>query len=123
MNDKGGHKAVAKAAGLTRYNTGRACSSGHLSDRSVANGTCCECARLRAAGAYAGLGPEEKQEYLAGRRAYNKGNLELFRAYAKRTNAQRRQRTPPWSETKEILQFYKSCPAEMHVDHIVPLTG
>jgi hypothetical protein len=33
------------------------------------------------------------------------------------------QRTPLWSERKQILQFYKNCPEGYHVDHIIPLQG
>lgn len=34
-----------------------------------------------------------------------------------------KERTPTWSQSKEILQFYKNCPEGYHVDHIVPLKG
>jgi hypothetical protein len=34
-----------------------------------------------------------------------------------------RNRTPSWSQSKDILQFYKSCPQGHHVDHIIPLKG
>jgi hypothetical protein len=32
-------------------------------------------------------------------------------------------RTPPWSESLEIADFYSSCPKGYHVDHVVPLRG
>jgi hypothetical protein len=32
-------------------------------------------------------------------------------------------RTPTWSESLEIADFYENCPKDMHVDHIVPLRG
>ena len=31
--------------------------------------------------------------------------------------------TPPWTEIKEIREFYMNCPEGHHVDHIVPLRG
>ena len=32
-------------------------------------------------------------------------------------------RTPKWSETLEIFDFYANCPKGYHVDHIIPLRG
>jgi hypothetical protein len=32
-------------------------------------------------------------------------------------------RTPGWSETAEIAEFYYNCPKDCHVDHIIPLQG
>ena len=42
-------RAEAKALGKTRYNTGRPCKHGHMSDRMTCSGTCCECLRLTVA--------------------------------------------------------------------------
>lgn len=39
-------RAEAKAAGLTRYFTGKPCKNGHLSARVASNAQCLECARL-----------------------------------------------------------------------------
>ncbi len=33
------------------------------------------------------------------------------------------QRTPKWSETEKIAEFYKHCPNGWAVDHIIPLQG
>jgi hypothetical protein len=33
----------ARAKGLTRYTTGRPCKHGHITERMVSSGTCCEC--------------------------------------------------------------------------------
>tara|TARA_R110000823_G_scaffold310365_1_gene435250 strand:- start:47 stop:604 length:558 start_codon:yes stop_codon:yes gene_type:complete len=43
-------------------------------------------------------------------------------SHAKR-RAAKLQRTPSWSETDVIKQFYLNCPKGMHVDHIIPLQG
>lgn len=36
----------AEQLGQTRYNTGKPCPAGHLSDRSVSNSQCIECANI-----------------------------------------------------------------------------
>lgn len=41
-------KKEAISLGLSRYFTGKACINGHVSERSVATGHCCECERTRA---------------------------------------------------------------------------
>jgi hypothetical protein len=82
-----------------------------------------ECAKKDAALNYWCMSDEQREAYLASAREYNRQNLELFRAYAKRTHAQRRSRTPAWSESRQILEFYKRCPDGCHVDHIIPLQG
>lgn len=45
------------------------------------------------------------------------------RVYQAQVRALKLQRTPSWSETEDILQFYNNCPAGYHVDHIIPLQG
>jgi hypothetical protein len=41
-------KAAARAAGQTRFfsSEGKPCRSGHIAERLVSNGKCCECLRL-----------------------------------------------------------------------------
>lgn len=34
-----------------------------------------------------------------------------------------KERTPPWSETNLIYNYYNNCPKGYHVDHIIPLRG
>jgi 5-methylcytosine-specific restriction endonuclease McrA len=45
-------RSEAKAAGLTRYFTGKPCSNGHLCERMVTNQDCVDCMRARSAKAY-----------------------------------------------------------------------
>lgn len=108
---------------LSHYFTGKPCKYGHIAIRHVSSRTCYECTRIRENDRYQNLDDIAKTVYLADQREYNRNNAHLFRAYAKRTNAERRTRTPPWSEHKEILQFYKNCPPGYEVDHIIPLLG
>lgn len=106
-----------------RYFTGKPCKRGHISDRYVSNRECCECAYLSSKVSQENRNEETKEQDKKYMQGYDKRNLHLFRAYAKRTHAERRTRTPPWSERKEILEFYKNCPPGHHVDHIIPLQG
>lgn len=45
------------------------------------------------------------------------------RARCAKRKAVKLQRTPPWSETEAINEFYANCPEGYHVDHIIPLQG
>ena len=47
----------------------------------------------------------------------------IRRAGVAKRRASKQQRTPIWSETEEIKEFYKNCPEGYHVDHIIPLQG
>lgn len=52
MNEAHTHRVVisrkdAKSIGIKRCFTGKACKSGHICDRSVSNGNCVECSRLK----------------------------------------------------------------------------
>jgi hypothetical protein len=35
----------------------------------------------------------------------------------------KKHRTPPWADLDKIKEFYKNCPKDMTVDHIIPLQG
>lgn len=115
--------AEASAQGLRHYFTGKKCKNGHIAPRHVTNRTCMECSKKLAVLDYWCMDDARRETYLEAQREYNKLNADKFRAYAKRTNAQRRTRIPKWSERKEILAFYKNCPPGYHVDHIIPLQG
>src|SRR5690554_3380578 len=40
-------RKCARELGLSRYYTGKPCKHGHVSERLVINGSCCECSRLK----------------------------------------------------------------------------
>lgn len=58
----------------------------------------------------------------AHKRSYTKNEVALRERRA-HNRALRRHRTVPWTERKEILEFYKNRPDGYHVDHIIPLNG
>lgn len=37
--------------------------------------------------------------------------------------AEKLKRMPAWADKKAIAEFYKNCPKDYHVDHIIPLRG
>lgn len=73
-------KADAKASGLSRYFTGRACINGHLSQRQVSNGNCVACVaesweRFAIDNPFARMDARDKyRKSEKGRAAHNKAN-------------------------------------------------
>ena len=81
----------AKAAGLTRYSTGKPCFAGHISERQVSDCRCTECARIYQSiyakyadkntnarhRAYEKAHPEKKREW---RKKWMAKNIVAFRA-------------------------------------------
>ncbi len=54
---------------------------------------------------------------------YRKANLKRYAAHSAKRRASKLQRTPVWSETLRIQEFYEACPDGHHVDHRIPLQG
>lgn len=54
---------------------------------------------------------------------WQKNNKELRRFWEAKRRAAKLQRTPPWANLDAIKEFYKNCPENMTVDHIIPLQG
>jgi len=63
-------RAHAKECGDRRYFTGKPCPHGHIFERNVSGGGCCECARVRALETYH-KNPEESRARAAAYRAAN----------------------------------------------------
>lgn len=76
---------------------------------------CKECVSNNSVGQYT-------RHYEAHQRSYekNKGVIASRNATAKQA---RKLRVVPWTEEKEISEFYKNCPEGYHVDHVIPLQG
>lgn len=111
-------RAAAKAAGLKRYVSGRACPKGHTGERFVSNCGCVACLLEQSRSAY----------------ARNRGaRRERYRQYAKDHPAENRERSsasryggtrvPAWADREVIQDFYRNCPPGMVVDHVFPLNG
>jgi hypothetical protein len=75
-------RAQARAAGLDRYRTGKACKHGHFDERRVNDGGCIECSRAKAV-AWRAANYEKEQARTA---AYSKAHVEERR---KAKNARR----------------------------------
>lgn len=134
-------RAEAKAAGKTRYYTGRPCAAGHVVERYVSKRCCVRCSL------------EQQQTDLKQRRAYNaayyaahrllaqqrtsayeKANREQTRARCALRRARKLQATGRYSDTDILALFklqrgkcahvwcLKSLTTCYHVDHVTPLS-
>lgn len=128
-------RADAIAAGLKRYNTGKPCKNGHMSDRHV-NGSCLACDRDRLKREY--QDPVEHARRSEAYRNWKAKNVSYVSEYLSEWVKKNRHkvnayfsahrkgvvnRTPAWANLEAIERIYKDCPNGMHVDHIVPLNG
>jgi 5-methylcytosine-specific restriction endonuclease McrA len=77
-------RAEARAQGLIRYFTGRACKRGHIAERHVSNLTCVECQREKSAARYPLRDREKERERLA---KWRDRNREKVNAKSRRANA------------------------------------
>ncbi len=127
----------AKANSLKRYYTGKPCKHGHIAERRIHDGACCECQRLTYLEYQANNVEKErkrKKEWMAEWRdnhddiaSYNK---ELYQRYSDgyklRSHIRMkhvRKATPEWVDSKALAEIYKNCPEGYHVDHIIPIKG
>lgn len=133
----------AKANNLARYNTGKKCKHGHLSDRYTKTRTCIVCSNIDAANRIA----KNHEEQLARQKKWRLANPEKQKQYSQNwlknnqhknvmkkrmRDASKLQRTPSWlndGHKFEIESIYQYCSAlravnlKYEVDHIVPLQG
>lgn len=64
--------------------------------------------------------PEKYKKRYSNWSSQNK-HIEREKSAARRVRTKKQ--TPIWARKKDIRNFYKDCPANYHVDHIVPLKG
>lgn len=124
-------RADAIAQGLKKYFTGKPCKFGHISEKYVDNYGCVECINGRVKQDRQTNEGKERQR-ISNSKQYNNAQarwrnsnrgIALRNATTVRRRASKLQRTPVWSETKAIKQFYLDCPEGYEVDHIIPLQG
>jgi hypothetical protein len=133
----------ATALNLLRYNTGKPCKHGHLSDRFTSNGACIGCIdkwksenpdkvekiKQVSNGRYFS---SNREKVLEKHREWHRKNPSKRLALENKRRAAKLQRTVPWLNAGhkfEIDCVYKYCSAlrmaglKFEVDHIVPLQG
>jgi hypothetical protein len=72
-----------------------------------------------------------RQANLDKARAYNreqskrwqKANSDIRRGQTAMRRSRQDRQMPAWVDANELYEIFKACPADMHVDHIVPLRG
>jgi hypothetical protein len=121
----------AKAAGLTRYFTGKPCKNNHISERYVSKRSCISCeldwysknkdtVKKVNDTKWRNLNKNRKK---VSQRVYSQKNKQLINAKNRTRKASQKQRVPKWADIGKIKEIYKNCPKGHHVDHIVPLQG
>jgi hypothetical protein len=97
-------RSEAKSKGLKTYFTGKPCPQGHMAERSVRSGTCCECKRLVSA-AWNSRNKTQQQEYGRAYRAARGEDLlakkrEYQRSWNQENAEQKRLRDAEYSSIK-----------------------
>lgn len=67
--------------------------------------------------------PEKYEKYKETNKIWVKNNLPKLAAKRAKRRASLLQQTPKWADLKAIEEFYKNCPDNHEVDHIIPLKG
>ena len=121
----------ARAAGLTRFFTGRPCTKNHMSQRTTVNGGCFRCNNELGNQLYHGEGPEERKLRRKNERAWKKANPEKVKVatHARRARQLAAEGSHTSDEIKELIRRQKGkcayCSKSIrngyHVDHVKPL--
>lgn len=118
----------ARAVGLKRYFTGKACKHGHVAERKVSSRECFECRRVDNARRYAD--PEYAERVREAIHEWRKENPAKNAAHSAKRHAAKLQRTPAFGAQDLIPIFYEVARSATertgiphHVDHIIPLRG
>lgn len=130
-------RAQARAAGATRYFTGKPCPQGHIAERIVSSKVCVDCNRERAAAhreanpdAFRNWRDKNLERDRSNSRDWQRNNRNRVRVLVAERTAARKNRTPPWCDTAAVRAFYEiaarvsACTGiRFSVDHIEPLRG
>jgi 5-methylcytosine-specific restriction endonuclease McrA len=121
----------ARAAGLTRFFTGKPCARNHMSQRTTANGGCFRCNTDDGKALYHVEGPEKRSVRQSNNRAWKKTNPEKVRVDSQRRRASVRaaEGSHTADELKALFQRQngkcaycsKSIRNGYHVDHVISL--
>lgn len=66
---------------------------------------------------------EKRHLYRAAAKRHRQNNPSAKNADTAARRCAKMKRTPNWSDRKRIREIYAGCPANHHVDHIIPLRG
>jgi len=136
-------REAAKAAGLTRYFTGKPCKSGHMEPRLVSSGDCAQCKKRHAAKLYRNnleaRKINRKKQYdnnkeieLTRAKIYKHNNPDKFKAYNHARKARKLQVGGRYT-AEDIANLLKNqdglcvcCKTDIRenytVDHIIPIS-
>ncbi len=64
-----------------------------------------------------------KERAYANTAKWKKENAKSYHAYLASCKKRTRTATPPWVDKKSLIEIYKHCPKDHHVDHIIPLNN
>jgi hypothetical protein len=104
-------RKAALAAGALTYQSNRPCRRKHKQLRYTKDGSCVQCAQ------------EKTKRRAAEIRRWHAQNRGKVNANVAKCTQKRKQRIPAWADLEAIRFFYECCPADCHVDHVIPLNG
>ena len=91
-------KKEAKAQGLKRYFTGKPCKHGHVDERYVITGSCCECEREKSRKRYSENPEKSKEKVRKWKKENPEKNRESARKWQKENPEKAREKARKWQK-------------------------